>query len=247
MTGFWSVLRREYGSMFRVPLGWVVIALFLLLSGYVFLSRTLVEGEPASMRDSFGMWWLLLLFVAPAISMRLLSEEQRTGTLEVVLTSPVSEWVVVLGKYGASVLFLLTMLAPTLVYVGILVWVSGGSGGRVDLGMIASGYAGLVLLGMVYLSVGTLASSLTSSQTLAFLVTLIVLVLLEVGPDLVVSSLPWRVPDGVLVWVQDLSLYRRSVEFSTGLMRLESVVYLLSVSAWFCAAAGVVLASRRWR
>ena len=113
MRGAWSIATRELASMFRVPLGWVVIALFLALSGVVFVQQSITPGEPATMRSFFNVWWQLLVFLAPAVSMRLLSEELRSGTVEPLLTAPVSELAVAVGKYAASVLFLLAMLAPT--------------------------------------------------------------------------------------------------------------------------------------
>ena len=151
MSRVLAVATREFASFFRIPLGWVVIALFLCLSAVFFAQRTLVPGEPAEMRTFFGVWWFLLLFVTPAVSMRLVSEELRTGTIEPLLTAPVSEWTIVFGKYFAAVGFLAAMLLPSLVFVGVLEFLA-----RPDYGAIGAGYLGLLLLGMLYLAVGTL-------------------------------------------------------------------------------------------
>ncbi|MCA9298925.1 MAG: ABC transporter permease subunit [Phycisphaerales bacterium] len=105
-----AIALREYRSLFRLPVGWVVIALYLALAGVVFAFLTLVPGEVGSMRVFFGFSGWLLLPVAPAISMRLLSEEYRAGTIETLVTSPASDASIVLGKYLGAASFLATMI-----------------------------------------------------------------------------------------------------------------------------------------
>jgi ABC-2 type transport system permease protein len=233
-----TVAMREYGSFFRIPLGWVVIALFMCLSAVFFAQRTLVPGNPAELREFFGIWWGLLLFISPAISMRLVSEELRSGTIEPMLTSPVGEWTIVMGKYLASVLFLITMLLPTLAFVGVLAWLS-----RPDHGAIGAGYLGLVLLGMLYLAVGTLASCLTSSQTLAFLGTLFVLFVLDLAP----SRLAAQAPEQWAALLFKLSPSFRVADFARGLIDTSTIAFFVLGSFWFVALAAITLQSRRWR
>lgn len=240
MRGAWTIATREFASMFRVPLGWVVIALFLALSGLVFVQQAITPGEPATMRTFFNVWWQLLVFLAPAVSMRLLSDELRSGTIEPLLTAPVSELAVAVGKYTAAVLFLLAMLVPTLAYVGVLISLA-----EPDMGSIIAGYAGIVLLGMLYLSVGLLASSLTSSQTLAFLSTMFVLLLAEIALVRGAAALPpgSAIGDTLLA----LAPTRRLVDFSRGLIPLEHVAFFVGGSAFFVALTVVSLEVRRWR
>src|SRR6185436_10685646 len=114
MRALSAICGREYASMFRIPLGWVVVALFVCLSSFFFTRRVLIPGGTASLRDNLAVWLALLWFLCPAVSMRLFSEELRAGTIEVALTAPVADAVLVVGKYLASVLFLVTMLLPTL-------------------------------------------------------------------------------------------------------------------------------------
>ena len=238
MSRVWTIATREYASFFRVPLGWVVVALFLALSGAVFSGRGFAPGQPATMRAFFETWWTLLVIVAPAISMRLFSDELRTGTIEPLLTAPVSEFAVVLGKYVGAVLFLLTLLAPTLLYVVLLMSVS-----RPDVGPIAAGYVGVVLLGMLYLAVGALASSLTSSQTLAFLGAFFALFIFEV---LALGAAP-AAPVGIRTFLYSLSVNQRMGDFARGLIDTGHVVFFLAASAWFLGLASVVMETRRWR
>lgn len=238
MRSLIAVASREYASFFRIPLGWVVVAIFVCLSSIFFVGKAVVPGAPATMRDFFGVWWGLLLFLAPAVSMRLFSEEIRTGTIESALSAPVPESSLVFGKYFAAVGFLITMLAPTLAYVGVLEWLS-----RPDYGPIASGYLGLLLLGMLYLAVGALASSLTSSQTLAFLGTLFALLLLDLLPVRIAPLVSERV--GTILLAMSPSV--RAGDFYRGLIDTSHVVFFLAAAVWFLTIAAVALQSRRWR
>ena len=238
MMRLWAIASREYASFFRTPLGWVVIALFLALSGIFFSSRVLQPGEPATLRPFFNIWWGLLLVVAPAISMRLFSDEIRTGTIEPLLTAPISEGTVIAGKYAAAVLFLATMLAPSLAYVLIL-----SSLAPIDPGPIAAGYLGILLLGMLYLAVGTLASVLTSSQTLAFLGTLFAFILLDLATAVASSSLPRPIPEILFA----ISPNQRTADFAKGVIDTANIAFFLATSFWFLAVAAIVLQSRRWR
>ena len=233
-----TIALREYQSFFRIPLGWVVIALFFCLSAVFFAQRTLIPGNPAAMRDFFGVWWGLLLFVSPAISMRLLSEELRTGTIEPMLTAPAGEWTIVFGKYAAAVGFLVTMMIPTLAFVGVLAWLS-----RPDYGAIGAGYLGLLLLGMLYLAVGMLASCITNNQTLAFLATLFVLFLLDLAP----TRLAAQVPEPWAGLLFKLAPSYRVTDFARGLIDTSTLAFFLLGSFWFVALAAVTLQSRRWR
>lgn len=238
MSRAWAVAVREYAAFFRVPLGWIVIALFFCLSSLFFARMSIVPGEPATMRDFFGVWWGLLLVLCPAISMRLFSEEHRSGTIETVLTAPISEAALVAGKHLASMMFLLTMLAPTVIYV-IVLWTLA----RPDLGPIISGYLGLTLLGSLYLAVGCLASAVTSSQTLAFLATMFGLMALDILPRQIAGALP----DEAARLVYMISPSLRLADFSRGLINSAHAVFFIVVSLWFLAACTVVLQSRRWR
>lgn len=238
MNGALSICWREFAAFFRVPLGWVVIALFLCLSSVFFARSTLIPGEPASMREFFGIWWGLLIVICPAISMRLFSEELRSGTIESVLTAPVSETSFVLGKFLAGLLFLLAMLVPSLSYVAILSWLA-----RPDFGPILTGYLGLTLLGALYLAVGCLASSLTSSQTLAFLATMFALLALDILPRQVSAVLPERIASAVGSIAPSLRL----VDFARGLINIPHAAYFALLTAWFLALCVVLLQSRRWR
>jgi ABC-2 type transport system permease protein len=238
MRALSAICGREYASMFRIPLGWVVVALFVCLSSLYFVGRAVTPGAPASLRDVFSIWWALLLFLCPAVSMRLFSEELRSGTIESSLTAPVSDAAFVVGKFLASLLFLATMLAPTLVYVVVLCAIS-----RPDFGPIISGYVGLILLGMLYLAVGALASACTSSQTLAFLGTLFALLLLDVLPGRIAPQLPEKAARLLF----GISPSLRAIDFYRGLIDTANIAFFVAGTVLFLGLATVVVQSRRWR
>ncbi len=238
MTRWWAISLREYASFFRTPAGWVLIALFLFLSGIFFTYRVLDPGQPATMRGFFEAWWSLLAVIVPAVSMRLLSEELRTGTIEPLLTSPAAEITIVAGKFAGAAGFLLTALIPTLVYPLMLAGLS-----RLDAGPIAAGYLGVTLVGMLYLAVGTLLSAVTASQTLAFLATLFALLVIEVGASQGAVRLPapWDAAAAAL------SPSMRLADFAKGIIDTGHVAFFVVASAWFLVIAAILLRMRRWR
>lgn len=233
-----TIAGREYASMFRLPIGWVVMALYLLLTGVVFAAAILRPGDPASLRGFFTLSDWLLMFIAPAISMRLLSDEWRQGSIESLMTAPISDWHIVTGKYAGAAMFLLTLLAPTLVYVGLLEWLS-----LPDYGPIMAGYLGLILTGMLYLSLGIVCSALTASQVVAFLTTIFALLILRIGTTLGASALgePWD------QWLYPLSIDIRMADFAMGMIETKHIAVMLAACAWLVTLAVSIVESRRWR
>jgi ABC-2 type transport system permease protein len=224
--------------------GWLTIALFLFLAGVVFAS-VLWPGSPATMRDVFGWSQFFLMALAPAISMRLLSEEFRSGTYEPLMTAPVSDIAVTLGKFAGGMLFLLAMFAPTLLYPVVLAAVSDP---RPDPGPVFAGYVGLILLGSLYLAFGMLLSSLTSNQTLAFVSTFLLLVLYRLGTsDRVIGSGLVPIPPSIAHALSSLSPGPRLDDFARGIIDLGHVIFFLSASAWLLVLTFIALEMRRWR
>ncbi|MBS0195623.1 MAG: ABC transporter permease subunit [Planctomycetes bacterium] len=239
MKGCWAIASRELGSYFRQPAGWIIIALYLFLTGLVFATGVLIPGRVASLRDFFALSGWLLLPVAPAISMRLVSEELRSGTIENLFSSPVSPAAIVIGKYLGASIFMLTMLVPTLVYPIVLRMYASPTP---DPGPIAAGYLCLILLGTLYLSIGLLASTLTPNATLAFMVTLFaILGLMFAG-----TAADWVTPPLRAV-LRALAIGPRVMDFSRGVIDTVHVVGFLSVSAFFVFLSVICMEARRWR
>lgn len=235
-----TIAKRELASFFRLPVGWITIGLYAFLSGIVFCLMILVPGQPATLRALFSISGWLLLPVVPAISMRLVSDELRSGTIEPLMTSPAGDAAIIVGKYLGAAAFLVLALAPTLLQAAAL-WVL--SDPHPDLGPMASGYLSLVLAGMLFLSVGLLASTLTSNQTLAFLSTFFVLLLL-----LLLSVIgPAPIPAFARPVVAALAIGPRLSDFARGVIDTTHIVFFASTSIFFLALAYVALQSRRWR
>jgi len=229
---------REFASFFRSSIGWVTIALYLLLSGFWIALAMFRPGEPATLRAFFGVSQWILLFIAPAISMKLIADEERTGTMESLMTAPVSEWQIVIGKYLGALGFYAAMLLPTLVYVGLLEAVADP-----DYGPILAGYLGLILVGMLYLSVGLLTSALTENQVVSLLATIFFFILLELGATQGARLLgpPW---DGPLY---ACSVLLRVSDLAKGVIDTAHIVVFTAASAWFVILAVAVVEFRRWR
>ena len=233
-----TIAQRELSSMFRVPAGWIIIALFAFLTGVLFVNQTLIPGQPGSLRYFFMYAGWLLIPIAPAVSMRLMSEEYRSGSFEALRTAPAGDWSVTLGKYLGSVAYLILMLLPSIVYPIVLVLVSEPAP---DWGPIFAGYLMLVLVGMLYLAIGMLASSLTASQTLAFLGTVMSLILLMVLTSVIANQL------GVF-WAQflrSISITERVAQLAKGVIDTSTIAFFLIGSIWMLVLGAGSLEIRR--
>jgi ABC-2 type transport system permease protein len=239
MRGTWTIATREFASFFATPLGWVAMALYLAIAGLVFGYGVVVPGGVASLRDVFALSGFLLLPVVPAITMRLVSEELKSGTIEPLMTSPVSDAAIVAGKFLGAGMFLLAVVMPTVIHAAVLWLVSDP---RPDVGPMVAGYLSLVLLGGLYAAVGVFVSTLTSNPTLAYLGTFVaILVVLLIGAEAV------PMPRGVAEVVRAVSLRPRLADFAKGVVDSRHVVFFVSVTAWVLVLALVSLESRRWR
>lgn len=232
MRKLFAIVKRELLAYFSSPLAYVVLTAFLFVNGFVFWLIVAYLNDPrtramAPLRLLFGgtmYFWLLLLFVVPVITMRLLAEERRTGTIELLLTAPVTEAQVVLGKFLAAWLFYLFLWLPTLVYVGIL-----ASYATIDFGPVAAGYLGIALLGLLFASVGVLTSALAKNQIVAAIFAFAALVVVfSVGliENLVTNP----------IWKNALSymnLWDHMDDFAKGLVDTRRLFYPVSLSAFF--------------
>jgi ABC-2 type transport system permease protein len=241
-----AILMRELRAYFFSPLAYVVAALLLLVNGAVFWLIVSYLNDPragigAPLELFFGQtvfFWLVLLFVAPVVTMRLLSEERRSGTIEVLMTAPVSEGKVVVGKYLAALAFYLFLWLPTVVYAVILSRYS-----EVDWGPVASGYVGIAGIGALLLAAGVLASSLSRSQLVAAVLTFAI-----AGPLFAIGFLEFLFTgDAVKEAFTYLSLPRHMEDFSRGIVDTRRLVYYVSASALFLFLAARALAAKKWR
>ena len=231
-----TIFKKELGSYFNSPIAYIVITVFLLVSGYLFFSQIFLTGE-ASMRQFFGLTPMIFIFFAPAITMRLLSEEKRTGTIEVLITMPVSDWSVVFGKFLAALGLLLVAILLTLAYP-----LSLGTLGDLDWGTVFGGYLGLVLLGGSYLAIGIMTSSWTKNQVVAFIIAFAITFSLYLCGKL----LP-LMPASLAPLIEYISLDAHFMNISKGVVDTRDLVYYLSLILSCLFMATQSLASRKWR
>ncbi|MCL4487876.1 MAG: ABC transporter permease [Chloroflexi bacterium] len=238
MKNVWTITSRELQSYFVSPIAYVISALFLVAMGYLF-SLILINSQDASMQSTFSNMMFLLLLLAPALTMKLLADEQRMGTIELLLTSPVNDWQVVLGKFlGSLILFAVMLVGPTLYYVLILKVF-----GSPDYGPILTGYLGLLLLGGSFLAVGVFTSALTQNQVIAYFAGLVILILLWIADA--AGGVAGTGSIGNMV--SYLAITQHYNNFFRGVIDTTDVVYALSVIAVALFLATQVLQTRRWR
>jgi ABC-2 type transport system permease protein len=233
-----AILRRELAGYFYSPVAYVAMTLFLLASGLLFYAdfRT---GQPASMRTLFEWMVWLLVFIVPLICMGLMSQEWASGTVEPLMTAPVDEVSVVLGKFGAAVMVVMILLVPTGLYLLVMAQFSSP-----DYGPIVSSYAGAALVGVFFVAIGLLCSALTRSQVVAAIGTSTLLFGLTIVPW-------WLARQAILPWwaraASDQLVFARYSDFAKGVIDTSHVVFFVGGTVLVLFATVKVLESRRWR
>lgn len=246
MRATWATLSRELRAYFFSPLAYVVAALLLVVNGLVFwtivsfLSGPDVGGRIAPLSFFFNgiFFWLVQLFVVPVLTMRLISEERRSGTIEVLLTAPITETQVILGKYLAALAFYAFLWMPTVAYAVVLEIY-----GDVDWGPVLGGYLGVLSLGAFFLAIGVFSTALTRSQLVAAAVAFAIMV-----PLFVIGFLE-TLANGELAKqvLSYVSLPQHMENFSRGIIETRHLVYHLSATVFFLFLATRALAARKWR
>lgn len=237
-----AIMGREWRAYFFSPLAYVILAAFLLLNGIIFYvilnylsTPSAPKGQALVLLFTNTYFWIFNLFVVPIISMRLFPEERRSGTIESLLTAPVSEAEVVLGKFLGALGFFLTLWAPTILYVLFL-----RAQTRVDMGPVASGYLAVALLGSYFLAAGTFASTLTKNQIIAAILSFGMLI-----PIFSVGLIDSMVSGPARDWLGYFNLWDHMDEFSRGVVDSRRIVYYLSGTAFFLFLATVSLSAKK--
>ena len=247
MRNIWTIARREYRQFFSSPLAYVVALLIFIILGVLFILQILQASTQSLYYQSsapdvgivIGPLVTLLLWTTPAITMRLLAEEQKSGTLEIMLTTPIRDGELVLGKWLGSFLFVLSIIAVSLIFPVILNQIVSPG---IDQLLMLSAYLGLILISAAFLAIGTAVSALFSNQVVAFIVTLAMLLLLW----MVISWPSYFVPSGADIF-NYLHLGSHFENMLGGKVMLSDIVYLLSWTALGLFIGTVVVETRRWR
>jgi ABC-2 type transport system permease protein len=219
MRPFLALLKKEEMALFTSPIAYVVMSVFLVIMGYTF-TLTLFLTHVPTLVHLFLQIYVLFLLTVPIITMRLVAEERRLRTLEILLTSPLTEVSIVLAKFLASVSLIVVMLLLSYTYALTLAVM-----GAPDWGPIYSGYIGLFLLGAALVAVGLMTSSLVSNQVIAALLSLSLFLLLWI-----IDYLGWLLPDPFNALFVNLSLLVHFRPFATGSLFLSDAGFFLSVT-----------------
>ncbi len=241
-----ALLLKEIRSFLSSLIGYVVIGVFLMLIGlfmWIFPGEwNTLDNGIASLDTLFVVAPWVFMFLIPAITMRSFSEERRTGTIELLLTRPLSDMQIVLAKYLGGLFLVAISLVPTLVYFAT-VYLIGQPAGNIDTGGTWGSYIGLLLLGSAYVSIGIFASSLTQNQIVAFLFSAILCFFMYTGFESIASFDSLGALDAVFIRLGISDHYR---SLSRGLIDSRDLIYFFILTGAFLLMARTVIQSRRW-
>ncbi|MFA6471512.1 MAG: ABC transporter permease subunit [Candidatus Latescibacterota bacterium] len=229
------IFRREIFAYFFSPMAYIVISVFLLLTGWFFTSDLFLADE-SSLRSVFSIIPFIFIFFAPAITMRLLSEERKSGTIELLVTMPITDMEIVIGKFLAGLGLLVVALVFTLPYALTILIL-----GKPDMGMLVTGYLGLILMGASYISVGVFASTISKNQVVSFIIAFMIIFILFLINKFLLVMPPYLVPV-----LQYLSIDYHFANISRGVIDSRDLVYYLSLIVFMLSLAKLSLESRKW-
>ena len=249
MRIFFILFKKEFKNYFLTPFGWVVLALVLFMQG-LSMSTAMEQMKDAPLQDNFLLltlrtphFWFYFLFIFPLLTMRLFAEEAKTGTLETLMTAPVTTMQVVFSKYLASLCFYTLLWLPILFQLKVFALVTGQPA-PVESGQIMGTYFILILIGSFFLSIGCFTSTLTSSQIVAGIVTIAFLVIL-----FFLGFVPYFIGEGFRAApvFQYVSIQSHMTNFAKGLIDTRPIVYYLSMTSFFLFLTHITMDFRRWK
>ncbi len=246
MRGFLAIFEREIRAYFLSPMAYVILTFFLVGNGVIFTIIISYLNDPRFGQritpfqlffDSF-FYWLVLILVTPILTMRLISEELKTGTVESLMTAPVSETQVVVAKYLAALIFYVFLWLPTMAY-GLII----GRGGSLDWGPLLSGYVGVFGMGAMFLAIGIFGSTFSKNQIVAAMGTFAMVFVL-----FVVTFLENLVSNETAKTVLGhMNLLQHMEDFAKGVIDTRHLVYYLTTAALFLFLTSRALAAKKWR
>ena len=241
-----SILKKELNSFLSSLSGYMVVLVFLILNGlflWVFPgSFNLLDAGYAGLNGLFFLAPWVFLFLIPALTMRFFADELKTGTIELILTKPISYLHLVVGKFFAGLILCLVALAPTLIYL-LSIYFLGQPQGNIDWGATIGSYLGLIFLAGVYVSMGVFASSLTENQIIAFILALFFCFFCFAGFEQIASLLSHT---GMELSIEKMGINYHYNAISKGVIDTRDVLYFISVISLFLYASKLSLQSRKW-
>ena len=239
------ILKKEINSFLNSLIAYMAIAVFLIAIGlfmWVFPETNVLDYGFADMETLFSMGPYVFMFLIPAITMRSFAEERKTGTIELLLTKPLTDTQIVLGKYLASVVLVLLSILPTLIYY-FTIYKLGNPEGNVDTAGVIGSYLGLFLLGSVFAAIGIFSSSVTDNQILSFIIAIFLCFLFYEGFSYIASVNVWS---DVSYYIEQIGIAYHYNSISKGLIQSRTVIYFISVIFVMLSATRMALGSRKW-
>ena len=239
-----AIYLKEINAFFSSLIGYIVIAVFLLVSGlfmFVFPESSLLEFGYASLGPFFTLVPNLLTFIVPAICMRAFAEERQTGAIELLVTRPLTDTEIVMGKFLAGLTLVVIALLPTVLYY-LTLYQLGLPEGNIDAGGTIGSYLGLLFLAMAFVAIGLFASSVTNNQIVSFLLALAITFWFYFGFDLLATLFE----GGFSIFVQKLGMQEHFRSLGRGLIDTRDVVYFLSLTGFFLLLTVISLERRKW-
>lgn len=241
-----AIFFKEINSFFSSLIGYMVVGVFLLLMGlllWVFPDYSILDGNYANLDTLFSVAPVVFMFLIPAVTMRTFAEEKQAGTIELLVTRPITDWQIVGGKFLASLVLVILALIPTAVYY-FTVYQLGDPVGNLDSGGIMGSYVGLIFLAGAFVAIGVFASSLTNNQIVAFVLATFLCYFVYLAFDLL-SRLPVFVGKSDDL-IQSFGIAYHYTSVSRGVLDTRDVVYFISLIAVFLAATVLSLGRRKW-
>ena len=226
-----SILKKEFNSFFSSPIAYLVIGVFLLINGlFLFVFNddfNILNGGFADITPFFYLAPWVFLFLVPAITMKSFADEFSNGTIELLKTKPLSDWLIVLGKFWASLFLVLIAIIPTFIYV-YTIYQLGNPVGNIDFGTTIGSYIGLLFLASTYTSIGLFTSTLSKNQIVAFILGVFITFFFFYGFDAIASSFG---NNGLTI--QKLGINEHFKSISRGVIDTRDIIYFLSINIFF--------------
>lgn len=227
-----SILLKEWQSFFYSPIGYLVIAVYLIINGlFLWVFNTdynILQAGYADLSSYFSLAPWVLLFLIPAVTMKSFSEEYQSGTIEIIKTSPVTNWQLILGKYFGSLALILTAIFPTIIYA-VSIYLLGNPVGNISIGPLIGSFIGLFFLASAYASIGIFTSAISKNQIISF-ITAVLLILFFYGSFSLLSN-SWLAHSSYII--EKFGMLWHFENLAKGVIDFQDLIYFLSITVFF--------------
>ncbi|MDK2979139.1 MAG: gliding motility-associated transport system permease protein [Bacteroidales bacterium] len=241
-----TLLKKEVNNFFSSITGYIVIIVFLVVNSlfiWVFPgNNNILDGGYATLDSLFAIAPWIFLFLVPAVTMRMFADEKRSGTIELLLTRPLSDFQIIFAKYLAALILVLFSLLPTLIYF-YSVYQLGNPVGNIDTGGTWGSYIGLFFLAAIYVAIGILSSSFTDNQIVAFIIGMLLCFIAYIGFDFISELSFFKSFEALII---NLGINEHYKSMSRGVIDSRDIIYFVSVIAFFLLITKTILQSRKW-